>query len=77
MPNGVRSVRFHAPNTTIQSQSSQLRRPPTPPAQPRPGSRNLQDSRVPNQSNNSLPVRRTQSTRSTKRIKDTKVEHSR
>ena len=69
MPNGVRSVRFHAPNTTIQSQSSQVRRPATPPPQPRPGSRNLQDSRVPNRSNNSLPVRRTKSTRSTRKIK--------
>ena len=75
MPNDVintRSGRFHAPNTTIQSQSSQVRRPPTPPAQPRPVSRNRQDSRVPNRSNNSLPFRRTKSTKSTGGIKKAK-----
>ena len=81
MPNDVintRSVRFHAPNTTIQSQSSQVRRA-TPPAQPRPVSRNrnLQVPRVPNILNNSLPVIRTKSTRSTrKKIKGYKDTQS-
>ena len=71
MPNGVRSVRFHAPNTTIQLQSSQVRRPLTPPPVRR-ESRNLQVPRDTNISNNSLPVIRTKSTRSTGVIKKAK-----
>ena len=78
MPNGVRntrSVTMNDPNPiNTQSRSSQLgrrARQATPPAQPRPVSRNrnLQVPRVPNILSNLSPFRRTKSTRSTRGIK--------
>jgi len=80
MPNNVintRSVRFHAPNTTIQSQSSQVRRPPTPPAQPQPRSRNLEVPRDTNILSNLSPFRRTKTTRPTRKIRGYKDTQSR
>ena len=80
MPNdaiNTRSVRINVSDSNNnQPRRPQVRRRATPPAQPRPVSRNRQDSRVPNRSNNSLPVRRTQSTRSTGGIKKAKDKHT-
>ena len=84
MLNGVRNVRsirinVSTVNNNSQSQRSQVRRRATPPAQPRPVSRNrnLQVPRVPNILSNLSPFRRTKSTKSTrKKIKGYKDTQS-
>jgi len=73
MPNGVRSIRINVSNSNNNNQPPrpQVRRRATPPAQPRPVSRNrnLQVPIVPNILSNLSPFRRTKSTRSTRKIK--------
>jgi len=71
MPNDVintRRVGINVSNSNNnQPRRPQVRRRATPPAQPRPVSRNLQVPRVPNILSNLSPFRRTKSTRSTRK----------